>query len=85
MNKTGYRWIILMLSILVVLGFGRFEFITLIFGAGQALGPFTAGWIAGTTGTIRPVFFVTAGAAALGTAGSLLMKRSTGPKHPPSS
>jgi sugar phosphate permease len=50
-------------------------FITLIFGIGQALGPFIAGCSADLTGSFKSAFLIAAGAALLGAIASLLLKQ----------
>jgi predicted MFS family arabinose efflux permease len=49
-------------------------FITLFFGIGQALGPFTAGRFALSGGTFGPAFYTAGGAALAGAFGALFLK-----------
>jgi len=50
-------------------------FITLLFGIGQCLGPFVAGWIKDTTGTFIGTFGLSASVSLIGAAGSLILKK----------
>ncbi len=51
-------------------------FVTLFFGLGQAAGPSVAGAIADASGSFGPAFLLSAGVAALGAVGSLLLRPS---------
>jgi MFS family permease len=59
--------------------------ITLVFGLGQALGPYLAGVIADATRSFAPAFFLAgATALAIGGGGSLTLQKGLGrPAHPP--